>query len=147
MTFITDVTIPDNTQISAGATFTKTWRLQNSGTTTWSNYTAVFISNPTSGNPSINLNASGATSVSVPTTTAGQTVDLSISMRAPSNPGTYYSYWQLQNASGTRFGVQFYVKIVVPSSCTDGMIFITDVTIPDNTQISAGATFTKTWRL
>ena len=115
LNFISDVTIQDNSQITAGSTFTKTWRLQNSGTTTWSNYTAVFISNPNNGNPSSNLNNTGATSVPVSPASPNQTIDLSIPMTAPANPGTYYSYWQLQTTSGSRFGVQFYVKIrVVP---------------------------------
>src|SRR5688572_33446410 len=33
--FIKDVTVPDGTQLSAGEVFTKTWRLQNRGTCTW----------------------------------------------------------------------------------------------------------------
>ena len=114
MSFIADITIPDNSQLTTGSTFVKTWRLKNIGTTTWTNYTAVFVSAPSNGNPSLNLSTSGATSVSIPSTAPNQTVDVSISMKAPS-AGTYYSYWQLQNASGSRFGVQFYVKIrVVP---------------------------------
>ena len=108
-----DVTIPDNTQITAGATFTKTWRFKNSGTTSWSNYTAVFVANPANGNPSVNLSASGATSFLVPSASPGQTINFSIPMRAPTGSGTYYSYWQLQNTSGTRFGAQFYVRIRV----------------------------------
>ena len=112
MTFIADVTIPDNTQLTAGSNFVKTWRLKNVGTTAWTNYSMVFISAPSNGNPSLNLSATGASSVPVPSTSPNQVVDVSISMRAPS-PGTYYSYWQLQNAAGVRFGVQFYVKIRV----------------------------------
>jgi RHS repeat-associated protein len=110
-----DVTIPDNHQIDASSNFTKTWLFQNSGSSTWSNYTAVFISSPSNGNPSVNLSASGATSVVVPTTSAGQPLNFSIPMKAPPNAGTFYSYWQLQNSSGVQFGKQFYVKIrVVP---------------------------------
>src|SRR5512140_2447803 len=33
--FIKDVTIPDGTQLSVNEVFTKTWRLQNRGTCTW----------------------------------------------------------------------------------------------------------------
>src|SRR5262249_14343628 len=75
-------------------------------------YTAVFISNPTNGKPSINLHAAGATSVAVPSTAPGGTINFSIPMKAVS-PGNYYSYWQLQNANGVRFGKQFYVRIRV----------------------------------
>jgi len=38
--FISDVTVPDGTTFAPGATFTKTWRLKNSGTCTWTLRTA-----------------------------------------------------------------------------------------------------------
>ena len=34
--FVRDVTVPDGTTFLPGATFTKTWRLKNAGTCTWS---------------------------------------------------------------------------------------------------------------
>ena len=41
--FITDVTIPDGTLMAPGQNFDKTWRIQNSGTCTWTvTYKAVF---------------------------------------------------------------------------------------------------------
>jgi RHS repeat-associated protein len=111
--FISDVTYPDDSQVAPGSSFTKTWRLQNAGTSTWASYTATFVSSPRNSKPSVNLHASGAAAVAVPTTGPGQTINLSIPMRAPSNPGTYYSYWELRNTSGVAFGVQFYVRIRV----------------------------------
>ena len=33
--FVADVTVPDGTRYDPGATFTKTWRLRNIGTCTW----------------------------------------------------------------------------------------------------------------
>ncbi len=42
----------------------------------------------------------------------GQTVDLSISLTAPSSNGDYTGYWKLRNAAGTTFA-QFYVQIHV----------------------------------
>src|SRR3972149_916600 len=42
--YVSDVTIPDNTQMTPGQNFTKTWRLRNSGTCTWTTaYDAVFV--------------------------------------------------------------------------------------------------------
>ena len=42
--FVRDVTIPDGSTYAPGATFTKTWRLRNAGTCTWSGYVLVFDS-------------------------------------------------------------------------------------------------------
>jgi len=94
--FIKDVTIPDGTEFAPGEVFTKTWRLKNIGTCTWTpNYAIVFSSG---------AQMSG-TNVSMPGYVApGQTVDVSVTFTAPSAAGHYVSYWMLRNASGTLFG-------------------------------------------
>src|SRR5574338_1618752 len=47
--FVRDVTIPDGTVFAPGATFTKTWRIKNAGTCTWSGYSLVFDSGDSMG--------------------------------------------------------------------------------------------------
>ena len=115
--FVADVTIPDNTNIGPGAPFTKTWRLQNSGTCAWNeNYKIVFFSGSPLNNP---------TPVSIPGIVApGGTIDLSLNLVAPGSPGTYTSSYKLQNPQGVQFGVgssgnvPFYVQIVVGATAT-----------------------------
>lgn len=110
--FVTDLSIPDGTVVSPGAAFTKSWRLKNIGTCTWTtSYSLVFDS----GNQ---MSATGW--APMPKSVApGQTVDLSVSLLAPSNPGEYRGFWKLSNAEGTRFGIgtsatgSFWVDIVV----------------------------------
>jgi hypothetical protein len=96
--FIKDVTIPDGTQLGAGETFTKTWRIQNVGTCTWTTaYDLVFVSGSAMNAPAvIPLTANVA---------PGQTVDLSVSMKAPDTSGDYTGYWMLRNQNDARFGV------------------------------------------
>jgi len=109
--FIKDVTIPDGTQLSPGETFTKTWRLQNRGTCTWTpDYDVVFYSG---------AQMSGTT-MQVPDYVApGQSVDVAVTFTAPSAPGHYVGYWILRNSSGILFGTgawadeTFYVDIYV----------------------------------
>ena len=43
--FVTDVTIPDGTVLDPDESFTKTWRLKNSGTCSWTPSYAVIFSN------------------------------------------------------------------------------------------------------
>lgn len=95
--FVADVTIPDNSIISPGSSFTKTWRLKNSGSCSWtSNYRLVYSSGEQMG---------GAASTALPgNINPGQTIDLSVTMTAPSSIGTHQGYWRLQNASGGAFG-------------------------------------------
>lgn len=118
--FVTDVTIPDSAPILQNSAFQKTWRLRNIGTCTWdSRYSLVFVS----GNGMNGLAATQLTSVVRP----GDTVDLSIGLRAPSKPGITLGYWALRNPSGEVFGVgpnanqAFYVRIQVLGYYTDAV--------------------------
>ena len=109
--FITDVTVPDGAQFAPGEVFTKTWRLKNIGTCTWTpDYDIVYSSG---------AQMSG-TNMQMPGHVApGQTVDVAVTFTAPSAPGHYISYWMLRNASGKLFGTggwadeTFYVDIYV----------------------------------
>lgn len=104
--FVTDVTVPDDTNFNAGDTFTKTWRIKNVGTCSWTpSYSLIFVN---------------GTSMSGPSTVAltknvnpGETVDLSVNLTAPSANGDYTGNWQIRNAAGTSFPSGFYVKIKV----------------------------------
>lgn len=115
--FVTDVSIPDGTVFSAGGTFTKTWRIKNTGTCTWTSaYSLVFDSGNAMG---------GAASTPLSGTVApGQTVDLSVNLQAPSGDNTYRGYWGLNNASGARVPVSngrtFYVEIKVGTGSSSG---------------------------
>ncbi len=95
--FISDVTIPDGSTLTAGTAFTKTWRIRNDGSCTWTtSYALVFVSGDLLGaTPTVNLTSSVA---------PGQTVDVSVNMTAPTAPGHYRSYWMLRNPSGVKFG-------------------------------------------
>ncbi len=90
--FISDVTIPDNTNINAGAAFTKTWRVQNAGTCIWwSGYTLTHYSEEAMSAPA---------SVPLPVTNPGETADISVDLVAPSVPGTYRGNFVIENPDG-----------------------------------------------
>lgn len=109
--FVSDVTVPDGTEFTAGATFTKTWRLRNAGTCTWTvDYDVVFDTGAAMGGPA----AQALTGSVAP----GQEVDISVELTAPAEPGTYRGNWKLRNASGVVFGLPgpFYVEISVKAA-------------------------------
>jgi hypothetical protein len=112
---VTDVTYLDNTVVQPGAAFVKTWRVQNSGTATWnSTFKIVFVSGDAMGGP-----ASQAIGRSVP---PGETIDISLSLIAPSTLTTLRGNWMLETDTGTRFGIgvnadsPFWVQIIVKKS-------------------------------
>ena len=111
-TFIDDVTIPDGTELEPGSSFTKTWRLLNGGTCTWTpNYKLIFVS----GNQMSGPDSQQLVTIDVP---PGASIDISVDLVAPSTAGTYRGDWALRNAAGTRFGIgpaagTFYLEIKV----------------------------------
>lgn len=112
--FIADVSIPDGTEVAAGDAFTKTWRLRNAGTCTWtSSYALVFSHGDQMGGPSA-IPLPGIVS-------PGQAIDLSVNLTAPASEGDYQGFWKLRNQDGVLFGVggngqtAFWVKITVPA--------------------------------
>lgn len=120
--FVTDVTVRDGTRFDPGANFTKTWRLRNIGTCTWtSSYMLVYDSGTQMGSN---------TSVALPgNTPPGQSVDVSVDLTAPNAAGSYRGYWKFQNAAGTKFGIgaaanrPWWVEIVVTGSTQTGVAY------------------------
>lgn len=103
--FITDVTVPDGTVMSPGENFTKTWRLKNIGTCTWTpSYSVVFSNGNSMSGP-----ATQALSGNV---NPGQTVDISVNLTAPGAEGEYTGNYKLRDAGGVLFD-NFYVQIEV----------------------------------
>jgi hypothetical protein len=104
--FVADVTIPDGTVLAPGAAFTKIWKLQNAGTSTWStSYSLAFVSGEQMG---------GTTPVSLAQSVApGQQIDISVNLVAPVTTGSHQGYWKLKNASGQFFNDAVYVLITV----------------------------------
>jgi hypothetical protein len=117
--FVTDVTIPDGTTLEPNEAFTKTWRLKNIGTCSWTpSYAVVFSSGESMGGP--------ATQALAGNVNPGQTVDISINLTAPGTDGNYKSYWKMRNAAGVLF-TQFYVdiKVKTPTPTTVGPTTVT----------------------
>jgi hypothetical protein len=120
--FVEDVTYPDNSEVAAGQSFVKTWRLQNDGTCTWTtSYALVFAGKERLGAPdAVPLAGSVA---------PGQTIDVSVTLTAPTTGGTYRADFKLRNGSNETFGIgaqnePFYVQVEVPGApVASGIVF------------------------
>lgn len=140
-----DVTVPDDTVMTPNQAFTKTWRLQNAGTCTWtSEYSLVWFSGDRLEAP-----------LSIPITgnvPPGNSVDLSVDMKAPETTGTFQSNWKLSNPADTLFGIgpngdaAFWVRITVEGTVpVTGTPTVTETITPTVTstagvQVSGPAT-------
>lgn len=108
LTFVSDVSIPDNTQMTPGQTFTKTWKVLNSGSCAWdAGFKFAFTTGNALGGSTVTLSSSVA---------SGAQYDISVPMTAPTTAGTYQSNWRMSTAGGEFFGNEVYVIIVVGGS-------------------------------
>ncbi len=107
-----DITVPDGTRFKPGEEFSKTWRLINAGSCSWTNdYAIVWFSGELFG--AVTQQVFGVE------VNPGQSVDITVDMRAPMQPGAHQSNWKLRDASGDLFGIgpnggaPFWVRIEV----------------------------------
>lgn len=101
-----DVNVPDNTIMTPGQEFIKTWKVKNTGSCPWgAGYVLAYAgySNQMSGQ------FIALTEVIQP----GQEVELSVQFEAPDAAGEYLSAWTMRNPSGVVFPEIVFVKILV----------------------------------
>jgi hypothetical protein len=100
--------IPDGTNFLPGETFTMTWQVQNAGEATWTTgYWLRFYAGNTFGAPT-----------EVPLgkeVLPDQIVEITLRMRAPTQPGEYRSNWVLANEARSNFKDGLFLVIVVPA--------------------------------
>jgi len=104
LTFIEDVTIPDNSFTSFGATIDKQWLIENSGTCNW--------------NAGYKLRHTGGAVLGAPEEIAlfparsGTQITIQIIFTAPFEEGIYESAWQAIDPNGLPFGDPIYMRIL-----------------------------------
>ena len=143
---VADVTVPAGTGYKAGANFTKTWRLVNTGTCDWtSDFKITYVGG--------NIFGSDTTKIRqrVP---VGGTADISLDMKAPDGlSGTVVSNWQMATDTGILFGPTLTVSILLPGSkptATDVGCYssaLVSETIPSGSRFNPGERFVKTWEI
>ena len=85
--FIADITVPDHAEIEPGKTFTKTWRIENSGTCIWNeDYRLAFALNSQMGAPDF---------LPLRVVNPGEELDISVKLTAPEGAGSYRADFRL----------------------------------------------------
>ena len=105
LTFLEDLTIPDNMFATFGLILDKQWLVENSGTCNWN--AAYRLRN-------IGGAALGASEeIALYPARAGTQATLRILFTAPFTEGVYESAWQAIDANGNPFGDPIYIRIAV----------------------------------
>jgi hypothetical protein len=105
LTFLEDLTIPDNMFATFGLALDKQWLVENSGTCHW--------------NAAYRLRNIGGAALGAPEeialypARAGTQATLRILFSAPFTEGVYESAWQAIDANGNSFGDPVYIRVAV----------------------------------
>ena len=110
LAYVKDITIPDNTLMAQGQTFTKTWRVRNSGTCAWEKgFKFAFVGGEAMDGVTLTLDSA---------VNPGSEKDLSVAMKAPNKTGSLRGTWRMSTAAGNFFGDQVFVLITVGGTTT-----------------------------
>lgn len=93
-----DITIKDWSVLFPGDEFTKTWRVKNVGSCSWTKDYRIYF------HGGDQLDAPDAVAFSK-VVNPGESINLSVDMVAPNEMGKYTGSWLLKAANGTAFGV------------------------------------------
>jgi hypothetical protein len=131
---------PDGTKFLPGTAFTKTWRLMNTGSSTWgTDYKFVYIQGD-------KLGAADEYRINVPVE-PGKIYDMNVPMKAPDAAGTYKGYWKIKNPGGATFGpgvTSFSVEIIVAAATATATVPPTATTVPPTATVAAPVVATAT---
>ncbi len=131
--FVTDITVPDNTNFKQGYKFNKVWRIKNTGACTWTEqYTVVFSDGDQMSAPD---------SVPLSVTKPGDTTDIAMDMVAPNQVGTARANFKIHTPSGDVMPIDqnplLWVTIYVSASTADNANSATSA--PSGTGTAAGS--------
>jgi len=105
LAFVEDLTVPDGTVVSPGASVEKGWLIQNNGSCNWdSRYRLRFVGGSDMG---------AATEQALYPARAGTQAEIRITFTAPSEPGIYSTAWQAIDPFGEPFGDPVFMEIIV----------------------------------
>lgn len=142
LSFLEDVTIPDDTRLQSGEQFTKKWRVKNSGNVSWTRDLRLAH---VGGEAMTRL-----TKRIMPETASGAEATITVHFQAPLQPGVYFSDWRLMDEDGAFHGDILFTRIIVEKPVDTGVsgsAYVADVTIPDDMEMSPGLRFVKKWRV
>jgi len=106
LSFVADVNVPDDTSMSPGQDFIKTWKVKNSGSCPWgAGYKLVYAGYADK--------MSGEFQPLAAVVQPGEEVEVSVQFKAPDAADQYLSAWQMSNPSGVTFPEIIFVKIIV----------------------------------
>jgi hypothetical protein len=104
LSFIEDLTIPDNSFVPFGSSIDKQWRIENNGTCNWNaEYRLRHVGGAVLGAPE---------EIALFPARSGTQATIQITFTAPFEEGVYESAWQAFDPNGFPFGDPIYMRVL-----------------------------------
>jgi len=111
--FVTDVTLPDRTEVQPGQTLIKTWSINNCGSAQWPEPAVlVFLRGHRE------LIPGAQEEFPVQSAKPNETVEISVEIATPSTPGRYTAFFRLSDSERNVFGPRMWVDLIVPGEAS-----------------------------
>ena len=107
--FVRDVTMPDGSKVQPCSVFIKCWRVRNDGASAWPAQCRLV----SAGGDDLLPEGSSELCCIVPSAAAGEELDISAQLKAPSAIGRHVGYFRLQDDEQNWFGQRLWADIRV----------------------------------
>lgn len=110
LTFVEDITVPDDSVYAPGDIIEKVWLVENSGTCNWDeDYSVRLIEGPPMG---------AERRQALFPARSGSEAQITILFTAPNREGQIISKWQAFNPEGEPFGQIFFIQVIINPEAT-----------------------------
>jgi len=106
--FVTDVTLPDRSEVAPGQTLIKTWSINNCGAQSWPEPTVLLFLRGHR-----ELIPGAQEEFPVQSAKPNETVEVSAEIVTPSTPGRYTAFFRLADSERNMFGPRMWVDLII----------------------------------
>jgi hypothetical protein len=107
--YVADTSAPDGTVIAPQQRFVKGWLVFNNGESAWQSGWALHL---------VSGKSFGAKRIAVPLTVPCRSANVVATLRAPKQPGSYRSVWEMRDPAGHTFGEKLTLVVTVQGTGT-----------------------------
>jgi hypothetical protein len=123
---VRDVTMPDGSKVQPCSVFVKCWRVRNDGAAAWPENCCLVNAGGDEMFPETELR------IPVPSAAAGEEVDISVHLTAPSATGRHVGYFRLQDDELCWFGQRLWADIRVAEEDVPWQVINSSMTMSEH---------------
>jgi hypothetical protein len=145
-TFVSDVTLPDGSFLTAGQTYVKTWRIRNSGSCSWG--AGFQLEHTNRAGNAFSINDTGY--INLPNAGPGTVVDISVNLTAKTGFASnqeHQANFRFRTSNGTYFGDTPFVKAYIVGEPTIAKFLVGHTSVTAQSLWDGSVRLPVTWQV